>query len=137
MGLVVLTNAYIYLNGASDISDHCSKVAFECEGEELDSTTFSSTGWKSVLGGLKSGNLGLDLKGDYAASNLDSILWPLFNTVVTFVIKPVNAAVSTSNPTYSGSVLISKLTPVTGGVGELVEFGLQWPTSGAVTRATS
>lgn len=136
MALLVLTNASIVLGG-SDISDHCSKVAFEVEAEELDSTTFGSTGWASMLGGLKKGNVGVALKGDYAASNIDSILWPLFGTVATIVIKAVNAAVSTSNPTYSGSVLISKLTPITGDVGKLVEFDLQWPTTGTVTRATS
>lgn len=137
MALVVLTNAYIYINGASDISDHCAKVAFEVEAEELDSTTFGSTGYGSVLGGLKKGNLGLGLKHDYAASNLDSILWPLFGTVVTFEIKPVNAAASTSNPKYTGSLLVSKLAPISGDVGQLGEFDVQWPTSGTITRGTA
>jgi hypothetical protein len=136
VALLVLTNASIVLGG-NDISDHCSKVAFEAEVEELDATTFSSTGWSSMLGGLKKGNLGIGLKGDFAAGSIDSILWPLLGTVAAFVIKANNAAVSTSNPTYSGSVLISKLTPITGEVGKLVEFDHQWPTTGAVTRATS
>ncbi len=137
MALIVLTNAYILVNGASDLSDHCSKLAFEVEAEELDSTTFGSTGYKSMLGGLKQGNLGLQLKHDYAASNLDSILWPLLGTVVAFEIKPVNAAASTSNPKYTGSILISKLAPISGEVGNLGEFDVQWPTSGTITRATA
>jgi hypothetical protein len=137
VALVSLTNAYIQLNGASDISDHCSGVEFEVEAEELDSTTFSSTGYQSQLGGLKSGGLKLTIKGDYAASNIDSILWPLLGTVVTFDIKAVNAARSTSNPSYTGSVLISKLTPISGKVGDLVEFDLSWPTSGTILRQTS
>jgi hypothetical protein len=137
VALVVLTNAYIYLNGASDISDHCSKVAFEVEADELDSTTFGSTGYKSMLGGLKSGNLGLGLKHDYAASNLDSILWPLLGTVVTFQIQAVAGTVTTSNPKYTGSLLISKLAPISGDVGQLGEFDVQWPTSGTITRGTS
>lgn len=137
MALLVLTNAYVYLNGASDISDHCSKVSFEVEAEELDSTTFGSTGYKAALGGLKSGQLSLTLKADYAASNLDSILWPLLGTVVTFAIKPVNSAVSTANPQYSGSVLISKLSPISGDVGQLGEMDLSWPTTSTITRSTA
>lgn len=136
MALLSLVNAYVLL-GASDISDHCSSVEFEVSAEELDSTTFSSTGYKSMLGGLKSGSLKVTVKGDYAASNIDSILFPLLGTVATFEIKAVNAARSTSNPSYTGSVLISKLTPITGSVGDLVEFDLQWPTTSTISRATS
>lgn len=136
MALVALTNAYILI-GASDLSDHSSSVEFEVEAEELDSTTFSSSGWSSNLGGLKNGSLKLGIKGDYAAANVDSILWAMLGTIQTFEIKAVNAARSTSNPSYTGSVLISKLTPVTGDVGNLVEFDLTWPTTGTVTRLTA
>lgn len=136
MALISLQNAYILI-GASDISDHCSSVELEIEGEDLDSTVFSTSGWSSRLGGLKSGTLNLTIKGDYAASNIDSILWGFFNTVQTFTIRPVNSAASTSNPSYTGSVLVNSLTPVSGEVGDLVEFDVSWPTSGAVSRATA
>lgn len=136
MALISLQNAYILI-GASDISDHCSSVELEIEGEDLDSTTFSTSGWSSRLGGLKSGTLNLTIKGDYAAANIDSILWGFFNTVQTFEIKPVNAARSATNPSYTGSVLVNGLTPITGEVGDLVEFDVSWPTSGTVNRLTS
>jgi hypothetical protein len=132
-----MTNAYLLLNGASDLSDHMSAVELDVEAEELDSTTFGSTGYKSMLGGLKSGSLKCTFKGDYAASNIDSILWPLLGTVVAFDVKAVNAARSTSNPSYTGSVLISNVNPIAGGVGDLVEFDLTWPTTGTITRATA
>lgn len=136
MALISLQNAYILI-GASDLSDHCSSVELEIEGEDLDSTTFSTSGWSSRLGGLKEGTLNLTIKGDYAAANIDSILWGFFNTVQTFEIKPVNAARSATNPSYTGSVLINSLTPITGEVGDLVEFDLSWPTSGVVNRLTA
>lgn len=137
MAVLALTNAYVYLNGASDISDHCAGVELNVEADELDSTTFGSTGYKSAIGGLKSGSLKIKVKGDYAASNIDAILWPLLGTVVAFEIKAVNAAASTSNPKYTGSVLINSLSPISGSVGELVEFDLTWPTTGTITRATA
>lgn len=136
MALISLQNAYILI-GASDLSDHCSSVELELEGEDLDATTFSSAGWSATLGGLKSGTLNLTIKGDFAAANIDSILWGIFNTVVAFEIKAVNAARSTSNPSYTGFVLVNALTPITGEVGDLVEFDLSWPTSSTVNRLTA
>lgn len=136
MALLSLQNAYILI-GASDLSDHCSQVELEIEGDDLDATTFSTAGWSSKLGGLKSGTLNLTIKGDFAASNVDSILWGFFNTVQTFEIRPVNGARSTTNPAYTGNVLVNSLTPITGEVGDLVEFDLSWPTSGTVLRQTS
>lgn len=133
MALIALTNASIVVGG-SDISDHCSSVEFELEAEDLDSTTFSTAGYSSRLGGLKSGTLNLTIKGDYAAANIDSILWGFFGTVQTFVIKAVNAATTATNPAYSGSVLVNGITPITGEVGDLVEFDVSWPTSGTVSR---
>ena len=136
MALISLTNAFILLN-ATDISDHCSKVEFDVAAEELDTTTFSAGGYKSMIGGLKSGGLKVSIKGDYAAANIDSILFPLLGTVVAFEIKPVNATRTTSNPSYTGSILVSKLVPITGSVGDLVEFDLSWNTSGTITRLTA
>lgn len=133
MALLSLQNAMILLGG-TDISDHTSSVELEIEGEDLDATTFSTSGWKSTLGGLKSGTLNITVKGDYAASNIDSVLWGYFNTVQTFEVRPTNGARSATNPAYTGSVLVNSLTPVTGEVGDLVEFDLSWPTSGVVQR---
>lgn len=137
MAVLAFTNGYLLLNGTSDLSDHCSSIELSIEAEELDSTTFGSTGYKSAIGGLKSGSLKVTLKGDFAASNVDSILFPLLGTVVAFDVKAVNAARSTSNPSYTGNVLISQLNPISGGVGDLMEFDLTWPTTGAISRATA
>lgn len=136
MALLSLTDATIIVGG-TNISDHCSSVEFEVEAEELDSTVFGTAGYKSTLGGLKSGTLNITIKGDYAAAAIDSILWPLFGTVATFDVKPTSAARSATNPSYTGSVLINGLTPITGDVGDLVEFDVSWPTSGTVSRLTA
>lgn len=136
MAVLALTNGYVAIN-ASDLSAYCAGIELNVEAEELDSTTFSSTGYKSAIGGLKSGSLKLSFKADFAASALDSILWPLLGTVVTFEVRPSGSAVSTSNPKYTGSVLISNVNPIAGAVGDLAEFDVTWPTTGTVTRATA
>ena len=105
-------------------------------GDSLDPTVMGD-GWKRVLGGLKGGQLAVNLVDDMAASTTDALLWPLFNTVVTFEIRSTTAVVGPTNPKYTGSVHIATLS-IGGQVGELaMKSGLTWPTSGIVSRATS
>lgn len=136
MPKMVLLAAYVNIN-ANDLSDNAAKIELTAEVEEKDVTTFGSLGWKVVLGGLKSGGLALDFKQDFAATKLDSIMWPLFGTVVPFEVRADQAAVGTSNPKYTGNLLIKEWKPISGQVGDDASVGVSYPTSGAITRATS
>lgn len=136
MAKMVLLASYVALN-ANNLSSYCNKVELTTEVEDKDITTYGSLGWKEVLGGLKSGELGLEFKQDVAASAIDSIMWPLLGTVVTFEVRLDNAVVGTSNPKYTGSVLINGWNPIEGSVGDEASVGVEYPTSGAITRATA
>lgn len=136
MAKMVLLAQYIALNG-TDLSTYGVKGELSVEVEEKDVTTYGSLGWKEVLGGLKSGTLALEFKQDFATTKLDSIVWPLLGTVVTFEVRADQAAVGVSNPKYTGSVLIKEWNPIQGSVGDEATVGVSYPTSGAVTRATS
>lgn len=136
MAKFVLTSTYIELN-STDLSSYCRKAELTVEVEDADVTNFDSGGWTEVIGGLKSGELSLEFLQDVAASALDSIMWPLLGTVVTFEVRATDAAVGASNPSYSGSVLINGWNPIEGGVGDEATVSVSYPTSGAVTRATS
>jgi hypothetical protein len=133
---MVLTQSMLLLN-ASDLSAYTSKIEAVLEVEDKDVTTFGSLGWKNFLGGLKFGHLAITWKNDVTAADLDSILFPLFGTVVTFEVRAVNTARSTSNPAYTGSVLVKTLQPISGAVGDVNEQSVTYPTSGVVTRATA
>lgn len=136
MAVFALTNMYVALNGAtSNINDHVKSAVLTVDVAQLDSTAMGDS-WVEVIGGLKSGSLAITFNDDAAASNIDSILWPLLGTVVTFEVRPTDSAVGAGNPKYTGSVLISQAA-LGGGVGELASKSLTFPTSGAVTRATS
>jgi hypothetical protein len=102
-----------------------------------DVTTFGSGGWKEVLGGIKSAGLKVKFKQDFAAAALDSIMWPLLGSVVAFEVRASSGARSTSNPGYTGNVLIAKWTPLTGDVGSVAEVDVEFPTSAAVARLTA
>jgi hypothetical protein len=136
MPLMVLTQALLTVD-ANDLRQWCSKLEVSAEVEEKDVTVFLSLGWKEVIGGIKSGQVAATLKNDMAAAALDSILWPLLGNTVPWTARASNAAIGTSNPQYSGNLLLKNLTPISGGVGDVNEASYTWPTSGAIARATS
>jgi hypothetical protein len=131
----VLTDAMIILNAVT-ISDHGNKVEvpFAVENEE---TTAFGAGWKAFVGGLKSAQLNITFLNDFVAANLDATTFALLGTVVTFEVRATSAARSTSNPAYTGSVLIDSWKPISGDVGKLATTDVSWPTTGAVTRLTA
>lgn len=136
MPKMALISSFVSINGV-DLSSYCNKIELTVEVEEKDVTTFASLGWKEVIGGLKSGSLALGFKQDIAVSGLDQQLWALFGSVTAFEVRLSNAAVGTSNPKYTGSVLVRQWSPVNGSVGDVAEVSVTFPTSGVVTRATA
>ncbi|MFE7791317.1 hypothetical protein [Streptomyces sp. NPDC057460] len=136
MAKMVLLAAFVSING-TDLTSYTRKAELTVEVEDKEVTTYASLGWKEVLGGLKSGELSLEFLQDVAATKIDSIMWPLLGTVVPFVVRLDSAAVGTSNPQWTGSVLINGWNPIEGSVGDEASVSVGYPTSGAVARATT
>lgn len=136
MAAFSMTDCYIAINSV-DRSSYIKSVTVHVESNELDQTDFADSGWMSPLSGLKSGNIQLTFNQDMAASAIDSIMWALLWSTTTFEIRATNAAVTTSNPKYTGSMLVKEWTPVSGSVGDLGEVSVTFPLSGALTRATA
>lgn len=136
MPKMVLLAEYLSIN-SNILHEFTKKAEIAVEVEEKDVTNYASLGWKEVLGGLKSGELGIEFLQDYAATELDSIMWPLLGTVVPFEVRADQAAVSASNPKYTGNLLIKAWNPITGSVGDEATVSVTYPTSGAVARGTS
>jgi hypothetical protein len=131
-----LNDCYVALNG-TDRSSSIKSVTLTVDVAELDTTDFADSGWTVPIAGRKSGSLALTFNQDVAASAIDSVMWPLLGTVVTFEVRATNASVGASNPKYTGSVLINSWAPLSGAVSDLAEVSVTFPLSGAVTRATS
>jgi hypothetical protein len=136
MVAMVLTQQYFSLSG-TDLKSYVKKAELTTDVEEQDVTTMASLGWKEVIGGLKSGSVALEFIQSFTAAELDAILWPLFGTVVAFETRPTQSAVGAGNPKYTGNLLVKSHNPITGGVGDTATMSVTFPTSGAVTRATS
>jgi hypothetical protein len=133
---MVLLAEYLSIN-SNVLNAFTKKAELSVEVEEKDVTNYASLGWKEVLGGLKSAELGCEFLQDFAASQLDAIMWPLLGTVVPFEVRADQGAASTSNPKYTGSILINGWNPINGSVGDEATVSLGFPTSGAVTRGTT
>jgi hypothetical protein len=135
VAVIVCTDFVVVVN-AVDLSDHVKEVALNVEVEDLDSTVMGTNGWRSMEAGLKTGSFTITFLQDFAASEVDATLWGALGTKVTVSAKPTSASTSATNPLYSASALINMHT-VGGAVGQLGEVACTFPTSGAVTRATS
>lgn len=136
MAKMVLLAQFLSIN-SNTLNEYTRKAELTVEVEDKDVTNYASLGWKEVLGGIKSAELSCEFLQDVAATELDSIMWPLLGTVVPFVVRADQAAVGTSNPEYTGSILIKSWNPLEGAVGDEATVSVSFPTSGAVTRATA
>lgn len=136
MTVFAFTDASITISGV-DASTWASNLTLDIQVNELDTTAFGGSGWKSSIGGLKSGSIKIDLHQDFDASKVDATLWPLLGTVFTMAVRPTSAAKSATNPEYTGTALLLKYSPLSGKVGDLADTSIELVTSGAWTRATA
>lgn len=136
MAAFALVNEYLAINAVNYTTLSMVKTAtLTMDAAVLDPTAMGDS-WVEALGGLKSGSLSLVFNDDYAASSIDQLLWPLFGTVTTFEVRPDAGSVSTTNPKYTGSLLVAQHA-LGGTVGDLAAKTLTFPTSGTITRATA
>lgn len=134
-------SSFSFLDGRVEInavvlSTFVTKATLNVSADELEDTAMGDT-YRSRLGGLKDGTLQLEFNQDFAGSAPDVSLWALLGTVVAFKLRPTTGSITTTNPEYQGSVLISKINPLDNSVGEKGSMSVTWPTSGTITRATT
>lgn len=115
-------NAFISINGV-DLSDHISEVTIETERDEHEITTMGAANKVFVLG-LGDANVTISIFQDYAAAEVDATLFPLSttDTPFAFAFRPVNAAISATNPEYQMTVLMPTYTPVSARVSAVEPF---------------
>ena len=135
MATFAFIDARIELNSVV-MSAMATSVTLKVNADELEDTAFGDT-FRTRLGGLKDWTVDVDFNSDFAASQVDQTLFPLLGTLVTIKLRPTSAAIGTTNPEYSGSVLITEYTPLDGGVGDLAKVSVSWPGSGVLARATT
>lgn len=135
MAKLVLTDVTVSINGVA-LSTSVKKAELAIEADDVETTAFGGSGWRSRVGGLKAAKVSLSFLQDYAASSVDATLYPLMGSIGTVVITPAGTAVSATNPSFTFNCLINAITEG-GQVGDLATFDVTWPVTGAITRATA
>ena len=135
MATLVLTDASVVFNSV-DLSDHVRQVTLNYSANELDDTAMGAT-TESKKGGLKKWSADVEFNQDFTGSSVDATLFPLVGSTATLTIKPVNSAVSATNPRFFGTALLSDYPPLGNSVGDLATTTAKFVSAGALTRATT
>jgi hypothetical protein len=141
MAKFVLTSVTTTING-TDFSDHLASVTLDLSADEVETTAFGGSGFRTRVGGLKDGSITLSFHNDFGSSGseaVDSTIYNLYGSNATVVVRPTSGTVSATNPSYTGVYLVSQVNPISGSVGDLATRDLTWPTAGTagIVRATS
>jgi len=138
-GFKISTDGTTYV----DLTDHVTSLTINRQFDELDVTAMGATG-HSFIAGLESSTISVDFLNDDATAQVMTTLNTLVGTNAKFKIlqtttpgTPSTGTVSATNPLYSGLVLVNKLTPVAGKVGDVAVQSLTFTVSGAITVATT
>jgi len=136
MAIFAATDYSVTVAG-TDFSDHVSSVELPVSVAELDTTNFGSSGWTEAIGGLKSATVSINFHQDFASAQVDSVLWSNLGSSVTIVLVPTSGSVSTTNPSFTFSAVVTDVKPIAATVGDLAVQSISWPVTGAITRATA
>ena len=135
MSELIFSDASVIIS-TKDISDHVKSATLNYAAEMQDNTAMGDD-TKSSFGGLKTWSLEVEIKQDFAASDIDSILFPLVGTAFTVALRPTSAVVSATNPSYTGTGILESYPPLGGSVGDLATTSITIQCAGTLSRAVS
>jgi hypothetical protein len=135
MAKFAATDYFVSING-TDFSTSLNSVELSQEADDLETTAFGSS-WRTRIGGLKQASITLNFMQDFAAGSVDATLNPLLGSIATVVIKPTSGTVTSTNPTYTMTALVTQYSPFASSVGDISTLSVSWPVSGSVVRGTA
>ena len=122
-----------------DLTDHVQSITINRNFDELEVTAMGSSG-RQYVAGLEVSTIAVDFLNDDSTGSVMQTLNALVGTQAAFKIcqttvagTPSTATISATNPLYSGLVLVNKLTPIAGKVGDIAMQSLTFTVSGAIT----
>jgi hypothetical protein len=135
MAEFMLNNASVTINSV-DLSSYVTSVTLSQSADSLETTAMGDTA-RTFIGGLTNGTVDIDFNADFAASKTEATIFPLVGTTTAVVVKPVDASVSATNPSYTFNVVVTEWDTLNGSIGELATHSVSWQIAGAITKATS
>jgi len=145
MARIVLTNVKVMFTDATpalvDISDHIASVTLTSTYDVVETTAFSADAVplaaKTRQAGLVDNSVTLEFHQDFAASSIESTIYPMLGKISAIELTPTDDAASATNPEYQFNGVVSEWTPLNGAVGELSTASVTWPITGKIVKVTS
>ena len=137
MATFVFTDASLVVNSV-DLSAYVQSVTLNYNPELQDDTAMGDTA-RSRAQGLIDWSMDVTFFQDFDSGTVDDTLFSIASgsASVSAVLKPTSAAVSTSNPSYTGNVVIGTYQAVAGTVGDMATVTVNFASAGTLTRATA
>jgi hypothetical protein len=139
MPRLVLNNAYV-LFASNDISEFVTQIELKTSVDIIDTTRIGAQS-RTRQAGVFDNSVTFQFNQDYADNALEELIngtsmaTTTVGTTVQMQIRPVNAAVSASNPKYTFNAVITEWQSVSGELGALATVQVSWPISGNITKS--
>ncbi|CAB4180094.1 hypothetical protein UFOVP1041_5 [uncultured Caudovirales phage] len=117
---IFLSNGVVATLNSVVLSDHVTSATINRSFDELEVTAMGDSAHKFVKG-LEASTITLDFLNDDAASGAGAVratLQAAWGTTVPLTLKQTSAAVSSTNPLYSTTILVNNTTDINGTVAD-------------------
>ena len=122
-----------------DLSDHVTAFTLNRQADQLEVTAMGDTAHKFVTG-LSADTITVSFLNDTAAGSVLATLQAAYGTTVEFKavqVKGATTTISTTNPLYTGTILIDNLTDINGAVGDEATFDITFTCNSKTVVATT
>ena len=122
-----------------DLSSFVRSVTIDVNNEILETTAMGDT-TRVKIAGMKDWSATVEFYNSFYTAEVDATLWPLCDngTVFTLTVMPnKTAGISTTNPKYTGSVILPTYQPIAGAHNDVLMSTVSFESSGELSRTTS
>lgn len=136
MAVYASNNAYFML-GTYDLSAVTTNLSVNMNYDPVEITAMNDVAHKYVKGLASHTITGTLLLDQIAigAGATRAVLDSLRGTTAAFVISPIGATASATNPKYTGSCFVNGYTPVNGGIDEVASVDFSFDVTTDITIA--
>jgi len=136
MAKFVLKDAVVTVNSVI-LSTRVKSVTLNVPVDVQEAFAMGDTA-KAKFPGLIDWSVDLEFYQDFAAANVDATLWPLVGADPwPFAVRPTSAAISATNPSYNGNVILTSYQPIGGEAGSIAMAPVKLDGAGTLARAVA
>jgi hypothetical protein len=137
---IFLNNKVGFKIATVDLSTRVTAFSLNRQRDQLEVTAMGDTAHKFVAG-LSADTITVTFLNDDLASGAGSVratLQAAYGTTVAFsALQDTGSAVSTTNPIYTGTILVDNLTDINGAVADEAMIDITFTCNSAVATATT